>query len=84
MNDCYFDKKDWRTCRKEVSFCCSSSLSSKDSNHLANETIEEKLADPVCIHIDGNLQRMLEEAGERSEDRDEGRSGLTSQLPASI
>lgn len=20
MNDCYFDKKDWRACRKEVRF----------------------------------------------------------------
>ena len=27
MNDCYFDKKDWRTCKKEVSVSCSISLS---------------------------------------------------------
>ena len=37
MNDCYFDKKDWRTCGKEVSTCRSNSLSCGDSNKLANE-----------------------------------------------
>ena len=22
MNDCYYDNKDWRVCKKEVSRCC--------------------------------------------------------------
>ena len=22
LTDCYYEKKDWRACKKEVSFCC--------------------------------------------------------------
>lgn len=53
MNDCYFDKKDWRT-------------------------------DMACTNVDGDFQRMLEEARKRSEDRDEERIKLTSLSRASI
>lgn len=63
MNDCYFKKKDWRTCRKEVNLCHSSSLSSEGSNHKANEESQEMITDKACTHVDGNLQRMLEKAG---------------------
>ena len=37
MNDCYFDKKDWRICGKEVRTCRTNSLSCGDSDDLANE-----------------------------------------------
>ena len=36
INDCYFDKKDWRTCGKEVRTCRSNSRSCGDSNNLAS------------------------------------------------
>ena len=40
MNDCYFDKKDWRICSKEVGICPSSSLQSKLYNRSAyGETV---------------------------------------------
>lgn len=41
-------------------------------------------ADAVCMRIDGSLQTMLEEAGQRSEDGDEGRMRLLSLLRALI
>ena len=42
-------------------------------DHLDHRsTSEEKSADVGCLHIDGNLQGMLEEAGERSKDGIEG------------
>lgn len=63
MNDCYFDKKDWRTCRKEVSLSDAlADIHSSRFNHLANNDARRRPAD--VSHIDGSLQSMLEEAGE--------------------
>ena len=77
MNDCYFDKKDWRICGKEVRTCRSNSLSYADSGNLAKEDFLKDLADMPSNRTDGRIQRVLEKAGERSKDRDEGRINLT-------
>ena len=77
MNDCYFDKKDWRICGKEVRTCRSNSLSCGDSNNPANEGSWKEFANMIFIWTDGSIQEVLEKAGERSKDRDEGRNSLT-------
>ena len=85
MNDCYFDKKDWRICRQEVSLSGALAESHRSRfNHLANEYARRRPADPGFIHIDGSLQSMLEEAGERSEDRDKGCMRIISPPQASV
>jgi hypothetical protein len=49
MNDCYYDKKDWRACRKEVS-------------ELSENFSRTRIL--LTAVADGGIQRMLEEEGQ--------------------
>jgi hypothetical protein len=49
MNDCYYDKKDWRACRKEVS-------------ELSENFPRTRIL--LTAVADGGIQRMLEEEGQ--------------------
>ncbi len=73
MNDCYFEKKDWRACKKEVRLptvlgiqCPFFIYASKDRSLYCLASMLTKST------LDGGIQRMLEETGQRSKDRHEG------------
>jgi hypothetical protein len=55
MNDCYFEKKDWRACKEEVQYKRQESF---------RVTIENA-ADEVNL-LDGTISTVLEDARERS------------------
>jgi len=55
MNDCYFEKKDWRACATEVS--C-----------LAEENVVLRL---IVGRTDASISGMLETEGQRRQDGDE-------------
>lgn len=65
MNDCYFEKKDWRVCRKEVRLLGPESDRLPEVFiHLSNVQVKDiasKLIHKV-VTIDGGLSRMLEKA----------------------
>lgn len=73
MNDCYFEKKDWRLCKNEVN---SQSYSSRRfSSKSQRKTPGEEIADRRTSE-DGAIPPMLETERKRHEDTIQG--GVTS------
>lgn len=75
MNDCYFEKKDWRICKQEVGavvehFPTALPLSNRTPPNREHSFARFDLLLTV-IYSDGSLSRMLEKAGQRSENGDE-------------
>ena len=75
LNDCYFDKKDWRSCKKEVRYCpygfaTADPLFPRFKSRPSGVTTVPP-ADAACL-LDGRLPCVLEEAGERPENGNQG------------
>jgi hypothetical protein len=59
MTDCYYEKKDWRACKKEVS-----------RGHVPHTVFGRKVPDGIewlgqqvlMVYVDGDVPRMLEKA----------------------
>ena len=67
MNDCYYDKKDWRLCRKEVSAVLL--LSPNRRVKMPRGGIKRLTpARWLTRNADGAFQRMLEAQWQRTED----------------
>lgn len=59
MNDCYYDRKDWRSCKEAVRLVPFSRFLLIINRH------------PLLLddsYLDGTLSEMLEDQGQRSED----------------
>ena len=70
MNDCYFDKKDWRVCKQEVGSLLRGTLPASESIHFALPTTISGMGELIfltCIQMEsfrecwkrqGNDQRV--------------------------
>jgi hypothetical protein len=70
LTDCYYEKKDWRVCKKEVSqtrlFSCVRCVAALATEMLPNYKTIERCTIISCSAniqtVDGDLQGVLEEA----------------------
>lgn len=69
MNDCYYDRKDWRSCKEAVRLVPFSRFLLIINRPLLY--LVKALGSCILmavIYIDGTLSEMLEDQGQRSED----------------
>jgi hypothetical protein len=81
LTDCYYERKDWRACKKEVSAAVFTFLevrghplehprSCRAAIAACGIISTRRFEDQVLIGVDGDLSRMLETSQQRSEDGD--------------